>query len=158
MLSATSFCPPKVPPTEVGALLFEEGEDEPIVDEKADFLRRPIDGIHVERRFGIGDAAAIDLVGANGVVVGPGVNRAADHTSGSKPTYSMMSISPLWGQYCSPYVSPLAGIKIAGQVPEPEGSLARTSKRPFSRRRAVRQSMSGSYWITVLIPGHSGHQ
>ena len=47
---------------------------------------------------------------------------------GSNPTFSMMSISPQAGQ---PTLSmPAPSIQMAGQVPRPVGSFARTSTRP----------------------------
>jgi hypothetical protein len=48
-------------------------------------------------------------------------------TPGSKPTCSMMSISPSSGQAVA---GGLDSIQIAGQLPVPQGSLARTSTKP----------------------------
>lgn len=49
--------------------------------------------------------------------------------SGSKPTFSMMSTSPHIGHPTCARLAP--SIQIAGQVPVPFGSFARTSTRPY---------------------------
>jgi hypothetical protein len=48
---------------------------------------------------------------------------------GSNPTCSMMSISPHAGQPTARIFVP--SVQIAGQVPRPFGSFARTSTRPY---------------------------
>ncbi len=56
--------------------------------------------------------------------------------SGSKPTFSMMSISPQVGQPTWPMFVP--SIQMAGHVPLPVGSLARTSTRPYRNSKRPR--------------------
>jgi len=58
---------------------------------------------------------------------------------GSKPTFSMMSISPQAGHPASLMFVP--SIQIAGHVPLPVGSLARTSTRPYRNSNRPRVLM-----------------
>ena len=64
---------------------------------------------------------------------------------GSRPMFSMMSISPLVGQPAEPMLLP--SIQNAGQMPWPRGILMRASNRPYvCVKVAAVSSRADVYW------------
>src|SRR5688572_1806293 len=109
------------------ASLVPEGEVLLAIDEEVDALPVPLDGVDVEllRRFGTEILSPLFVFW---MWLYFRVCTFAWTTPGSKPTCSMMSISPQAGQRTSRMFVPR--VQIAGQVPRPEGSFALTSMRP----------------------------
>src|SRR2546430_1604436 len=75
----------------------------------------------------------------------PGPCRLPCTVPGSRPTFSITSISPLFGQPTEPMLSP--SIQNAGHIPCPRGILMLASNRPYACvNRPLVSSRAEGYW------------